>query len=111
MMLPYLYGGTRCCNQRGKFEFRRSKEPARGRYFKCCRPVQAGLGGMQSWGGSSDEMVFVENGLTMHDERYTKPYTGLSLTAIKEVQVQAGGFSAEFGNVCFVLVKNKTYNA
>ncbi|GIV59504.1 MAG: hypothetical protein KatS3mg043_0593 [Rhodothermaceae bacterium] len=37
--------------------------------------------------------------LTLRDERNNAPYTSLSLAAVQEVQVQTGGFNAEYGNV------------
>ena len=50
-------------------------------------------------GGGVDQTAFVVNGLMLRDERDNTPYTGISFTSVKEIQVQTGGFSAEFGNV------------
>ncbi|MCL4551000.1 MAG: TonB-dependent receptor [Bacteroidetes bacterium] len=65
--------------------------------------LQAGIlstsTGPQIRGGSSDETAYIVNGLTLRDERDNTPYTGISFTAVKEIQVQTGGFSAEFGNI------------
>ena len=48
---------------------------------------------------NSDQVAFVVNGITLRDGRDNTPFTGVSLTAVEEMQIQAGGFSAEFGNV------------
>lgn len=50
-------------------------------------------------GGGADQTAFVVNGMTLRDERDNTPYTGISLTSVKEIQVQTGGFNAEFGNI------------
>ena len=50
-------------------------------------------------GGGVDQTAFVVNGLTLRDERDNTPYTNISFTSVKEIQVQTGGFSAEFGNI------------
>ncbi len=56
-------------------------------------------GGLVIRGGSADETAFVVDGLTLRDERDNKPFTVISLTSIEQVQVQTGGFNAEFGNI------------
>ncbi|HEX2867404.1 MAG TPA: TonB-dependent receptor [Ignavibacteriales bacterium] len=61
--------------------------------------LQAGIQGTSFRGGSADQTTWLLNGITLRDERSNQPYTGLSTTAIEEVQVQTGGFSAEYGNV------------
>ena len=35
----------------------------------------------------------------MRDERTNLPYTGIALSSIEDVQVQTGGFNAEYGNL------------
>jgi hypothetical protein len=50
-------------------------------------------------GGGVDQTAFVVNGMTLRDERDNTPYTGISFTSVKEIQVQTGGFNAEFGNI------------
>ncbi|KAF0140378.1 MAG: TonB-dependent receptor [Stygiobacter sp.] len=47
----------------------------------------------------ADQTAFVVNGMTLRDERDNTPYTGISFTSVKEIQVQTGGFNAEFGNI------------
>ncbi len=60
--------------------------------------LQAGIEGKSFRGSGSDEMVFMVNGITLRDERDNTPYMGISYTAIEDIQIQSGGFSAEFGN-------------
>lgn len=61
--------------------------------------LQAGVQGLSIRGGGSDQTAFVVNGITMRDERNNTPYTAISFTSIEEVQVQTGGFNAEYGNI------------
>ena len=48
---------------------------------------------------NADQTSFVFNGINLRDERDNTPYTGISLTSVEEVQVQTGGFNAEYGNI------------
>ncbi len=50
-------------------------------------------------GGDINETDIVVDGISTRNERNQQPMTGLNLTAIKEVEILTGGFSAEFGNV------------
>jgi hypothetical protein len=61
--------------------------------------LQAGVQGLTIRGGASDQTAFVVNGITLRDERDNTPYTGISFTSIEELQIQTGGFNAEYGNV------------
>ena len=61
--------------------------------------LQAGVQGLSIRGGGGDEVAFMVNGLTMRNERNNTPFTSVSVTSIQEVQVQTGGFNAEYGNV------------
>ncbi len=61
--------------------------------------LQAGIQGLSVRGSGSDELSFMVNGLTLRDERNNAPYTSISLSSVEEVQVQTGGFNAEYGNV------------
>ncbi len=61
--------------------------------------LQAGIQGLSVRGSGSDELSFMVNGLTLRDERDNAPYTSISLSSVEEVQVQTGGFNAEYGNV------------
>ncbi|MEO0560200.1 MAG: TonB-dependent receptor, partial [Bacteroidota bacterium] len=61
--------------------------------------LQAGVQGLNVRGSGSDEIAFQVNGLTLRDERNNSPYTNISLASVEAVQVQTGGFNAEYGNV------------
>jgi outer membrane receptor protein involved in Fe transport len=61
--------------------------------------LQAGIQGLSIRGGGSDELAFMVDGITLRDERDNSPITGVSLSAIQDVQIQTGGFNAEYGNV------------
>ena len=62
--------------------------------------LQAGIqGDFLIRGSGADEIAFQVNGLTLRDERNNAPYTNISVASIEEVQVQTGGFNAEYGNV------------
>ncbi len=61
--------------------------------------LQAGVEGLSVRGGGSDQTAFVLNGLTLRNDRDNTPYTGVSMLAIQELQIQTGGFSAEYGNI------------
>ncbi|CAN5818952.1 hypothetical protein BH23ACT11_BH23ACT11_04300 [soil metagenome] len=62
--------------------------------------LQAGIqDGLVVRGNSSTQLSFMVNGLTLRDERSNRPHTNISLCSVEEVQVQTGGFNAEFGNV------------
>lgn len=50
-------------------------------------------------GGRSDQAIFVVDGTVLRDERTNKPMTALPLSAVQEVSVQTGGFSAEYNDV------------
>ncbi len=61
--------------------------------------LEAGVRGLEIRGGSVDQTAFMVNGFTMRDERNNQPYTAVSYTAIDEIQIQTGGFNAEYGNI------------
>jgi hypothetical protein len=62
--------------------------------------LQAGIqGGLVIRGSTSDQAAFVVDGMLMRDERTNQPFTGISLSSIQDVQVQTGGFNAEYGNL------------
>ena len=61
---------------------------------------QAGIeSGLTIRGTGASEASFQVDGITMNNPRTRSPSTGISFTAIEEVQVQTGGFNAEYGNV------------
>ncbi|MCX6138968.1 MAG: TonB-dependent receptor, partial [Ignavibacteriales bacterium] len=61
--------------------------------------LQAGVQGDVIRGGGSDQTAFVMDGFTLRNERDNTPYTAISLSSVQEVQVQTGGFNAEYGNI------------
>jgi len=61
--------------------------------------LQAGVQGMQIRGSSANQTAFIVDGFTMVDERSNSPVTVINLASVKEVQVQTGGFNAEYGNI------------
>lgn len=61
--------------------------------------LQAGAQGLAIRGGTLDQTAFMVDGVTMRDPRDNTPYTSVSLTSINEIQIQTGGFNAEYGNV------------
>jgi hypothetical protein len=61
--------------------------------------LQAGIQGMSVRGGTIDQTAFVVDGMVLRDERTNNPYTGISLSAVQDIQVQTGGFNAEYGNI------------
>ena len=50
-------------------------------------------------GGGGDQTAFMIDGNILRDERNNKSYLGISLTSIEDVQIQTGGFNAEYGNI------------
>jgi len=61
--------------------------------------LQAGVLGLEVRGSSTAELNFMVNGLSFRDERDNSPFTTVSIAAVEEIQVQTGGFNAEYGNV------------
>ena len=62
--------------------------------------LQAGIEpGMRIRGGGLNEVAFIVDGLQMRTGRHNEPMTNISYTSLEEVQVQTGGFNAEYGNV------------
>lgn len=61
--------------------------------------LQAGIEGLTIRGGSQRETAFLVDGFLRNDERSNNPYTSISLNSISEIQVQTGGFNAEYGNI------------
>ena len=61
--------------------------------------IEQGSDGIIVRGGGTNQTIFVVDGFVLNDERSNIPYTGVGLSATKELQVQTGGFTAEYGNV------------
>ena len=70
--------------------------------------LQAGVQGLSVRGGSSDQLGFNLDGLTLRDERDNTPITNISLTSVSNIQVQTGGFNAEYGNIRSGLIQVTT---
>jgi len=60
---------------------------------------QAGVEGMEIRGGGLDQTGFMMNGLMVVDNRANQPVMSVNLSAIQEINIIKGGFSAEYGNV------------
>jgi len=62
--------------------------------------LQAGIEpGLRVRGGGLNELAFIVDGMNLRTGRANQPFTNISYTSLEEVQVQTGGFNAEFGNV------------
>lgn len=61
--------------------------------------LQAGVSGFSVRGGGTDETSLMIDGIELKDQRTNQPITGVPLSAVQEISVQTGGFSAEYGNV------------
>ena len=61
--------------------------------------LQAGVQGLSIRGSGADETSFRIDGFTSTSRRNNTPYTGISYAAVEEVQVQSGGFNAEYGDM------------
>jgi hypothetical protein len=61
--------------------------------------LQAGVSGLQIRGSLESEIGFMVNGMMLRDERTNAPYSSVSLLSVQDIQVQTGGYSAEYGNV------------
>ncbi|NOX90463.1 MAG: TonB-dependent receptor [Calditrichaeota bacterium] len=59
--------------------------------------IEMGSEGILIRGGSADQTLFMLDGLSLNDERSNVPSTTVSLSSVKEVQIQTGGFNAEYG--------------
>lgn len=61
--------------------------------------LQAGVQGMRIRGSGTDQVDFMVDGVSLSSKRTNTPFTGVSYTAVQQVQVQAGGFNAEYGDM------------
>ncbi|MCF6238244.1 MAG: TonB-dependent receptor, partial [Candidatus Marinimicrobia bacterium] len=61
--------------------------------------LQAGVSGFSVRGGGADETSLMIDGIELKDQRTNQPITGIPLSAVQEISVQTGGFSAEYNNV------------
>ena len=61
--------------------------------------LQAGIEpGLRIRGGGLNEVAFMVDGMSTAVGRDQQPFTNISFTSVSEVQVQTGGFNAEYGN-------------
>jgi len=61
--------------------------------------VQAGVENMEVRGGSMSQTAVLVDGFLLNDSRSNAPVTTISLSSVEEVQIQSGGFNAEYGNI------------
>ncbi|MBP7461193.1 MAG: TonB-dependent receptor [Candidatus Delongbacteria bacterium] len=61
--------------------------------------ILIGSQGVEIRGGAAKETAFMIDGLSLNDERSNIPYSAVSLSSVQEIQIQTGGFNAEYGNV------------
>lgn len=61
--------------------------------------LQAGVSGYAIRGSGEDQTLFMVDGIELKDDRTNKPITGIPLSAIQQISIQTGGFSAEYSNV------------
>ena len=62
--------------------------------------LQAGVSGdFEVRGGNQGEILFRVDGISMRDGRSNEPISDIPLSAVQEISVQKGGFSAEYNNV------------
>lgn len=60
--------------------------------------IEMGSQGILVRGGGANQTVFTVDGFSTNDERSSIPYSTISLSAIEEIKIQTGGFSAEYGD-------------
>jgi outer membrane receptor protein involved in Fe transport len=62
--------------------------------------LQAGVeGGLVIRGGSADQSLFLLDGVTLRDPRNNQPISSVPLSAVKEMNIERGGFNAEYGQL------------
>ncbi len=61
--------------------------------------LQAGMEGWEVRSGDVDETTLMMDGVSMKDDRTGQPVSGVALSSVKEINIQSGGFSAEYGNL------------
>jgi len=62
--------------------------------------MQAGVrSGLVIRGGAANQTAMLVNGISLRDERDNSPFTGISYSSIDEIQIQTGGFTAEYGSL------------
>jgi outer membrane receptor protein involved in Fe transport len=61
--------------------------------------TQAGIKDGQIRGSGEDQALFMLDGVTMRDPRNNKAVTQVAMSTVKEVSIERGGFTAEYGQV------------
>ncbi len=62
--------------------------------------LQAGIEpGLSIRGGGFNQVAFLVDGMNLRTGRHQNPISSISYTSVEEVQIQTGGFNAEYGNV------------
>jgi outer membrane receptor protein involved in Fe transport len=62
--------------------------------------MQAGIHGMDIRGSNNArEALFMLDGVTLRDPRNNQPINKVALSAVKEISIERGGFTAEYGQV------------
>jgi outer membrane receptor protein involved in Fe transport len=61
--------------------------------------IRQGSDGIVVRGGGTNQTIFIVDGFVLNDERSNIPYAAVGLSAAQELQLQTGGFNAEYGNV------------
>jgi len=59
--------------------------------------IESGTAGIIVRGGGANQTVYMVDGLVQNDERSHYPVSAMSLNSVEELQVQTGGFNAEYG--------------
>ena len=62
--------------------------------------LQAGIrGDLQIRGAENQQALLMLDGVTLRDPRNNEPFSSVALSSIKEISVERGGFTAEYGQV------------
>ena len=72
--------------------------------------IQSNSSGIVIRGAGSDQTAFMVDGFTLRDERDNYAYTDISMTSVKDIQVQTGGFNAEYGDIRSGVINVTTNN-
>jgi outer membrane receptor protein involved in Fe transport len=62
--------------------------------------LQAGIkDNFEIRGGTKEDILFMVDGIAMRDPRNNEPMTKIALSSVKEISVERGGFTAEYGQI------------
>lgn len=48
---------------------------------------------------NADQVAFMVDGFTLRNERDNSQYNNISMTSVQDIQIQTGGFAAQYGNI------------